>query len=66
MSAPSSPCIRICAIDPAHGLCQGCGRTLREIAEWSRLSESERRAIMAGLAERLDVLRQEPGESDAT
>lgn len=57
MSAASSPCIRICVIDPASQLCEGCGRTLQEIAQWSRLSESERRAIMATLEERLSSLR---------
>ena len=51
MSAISSPCIKICVIDPASKLCQGCGRTLQEIAQWSRLSEAERLAIMARLEE---------------
>eukprot|EP01042_Synura_sphagnicola_P011096 gene11096-14192_t len=40
------PCIKVCVIDPASKLCQGCGRTLQEIAQWSRLSEPERLAIM--------------------
>jgi predicted Fe-S protein YdhL (DUF1289 family) len=61
MSAASSPCIRVCVIDPASQLCEGCGRTLQEIAEWSRLSESERRAIMATLSERLSSRR---GDAD--
>ncbi len=38
MSAISSPCIKVCVIDPVCKLCQGCGRTLQEIAQWSRLS----------------------------
>jgi predicted Fe-S protein YdhL (DUF1289 family) len=49
----SSPCIQICVIDPASGLCEGCGRTLAEIADWSRLSEAERLAIMARLPQRM-------------
>ncbi|WP_091830885.1 DUF1289 domain-containing protein [Bosea lupini] len=53
MSAISSPCIKICVMDPASKLCQGCGRTLQEIAQWSRLSEAERLAIMAMLETRL-------------
>lgn len=53
MTAPSSPCIKLCVIDKASGLCEGCGRTLQEIATWSRLSEPERLAIMATLKERL-------------
>lgn len=52
MSVASSPCIKVCVIDPASGLCEGCGRTLQEIAQWARLSEVERQAIMAELPER--------------
>jgi predicted Fe-S protein YdhL (DUF1289 family) len=61
MSAVSSPCIRICVIDPVSKLCEGCGRTLQEIAHWSRLSETERLAIMARLEERRN--RQRDGEA---
>ena len=57
MSAISSPCIKICVIDPVRKLCQGCGRTLEEIAQWSRLAEAERLAIMATLEERLNPSR---------
>ncbi|WP_454657628.1 DUF1289 domain-containing protein [Bosea beijingensis] len=53
MSAASTPCIKICVIDPVSKLCEGCGRTLAEIAQWGRLSEAERLAIMAVLPERL-------------
>ncbi|WP_073629134.1 DUF1289 domain-containing protein [Pseudoxanthobacter soli] len=48
----SSPCIRLCAIDGATGLCRGCGRTLDEIAAWGGLSETARLAIIAHLPER--------------
>ena len=47
-----SPCINVCAIDPATGLCSGCGRTLDEIARWASLSDHERQAIMRALPER--------------
>lgn len=50
---PSSPCTKVCILDAASGLCQGCGRTRDEIAAWGLLSEPMRRAIMAGLATRL-------------
>jgi uncharacterized protein len=50
---PSSPCTKVCVIDPATGLCRGCGRTRNEIAAWSGLPEARRRAIMAGLAVRM-------------
>jgi len=53
MSRVSSPCIRVCILDPETGLCEGCGRTREEIARWFRLPEEERRRIMAELPERM-------------
>lgn len=44
-----SPCIKLCVIDSATGLCEGCRRTLREIATWASLTDAERRRIMAEL-----------------
>ena len=32
--AVPSPCISVCVMDPASGLCAGCYRTLAEIADW--------------------------------
>lgn len=49
----SSPCQRICMVSGQTGLCVGCGRTLKEIASWARLTEAERVAIMAALPARL-------------
>jgi len=60
MSAVSTPCIKICVIDPASKLCEGCGRTLAEIAQWGGLSEAERHAVMAELPERLRGRTPEP------
>lgn len=45
----STPCIGICRLDDATGLCQGCGRSMAQIAAWPRLSEPERKALMAQL-----------------
>jgi len=47
-----SPCIKVCIIDPATGYCEGCARTLKEIAKWGSLSPLDRRQIMAELAGR--------------
>lgn len=52
-SRPSSPCTKVCILDAATGLCEGCGRTRDEIALWGSLSEPKRRAIMATLDGRL-------------
>ena len=54
---PASPCVKICVVDPASGLCIGCGRTVAEIATWRELDADERRAIMAGLEQRLRAAR---------
>ncbi|MFA6968781.1 DUF1289 domain-containing protein [Bosea sp. (in: a-proteobacteria)] len=51
-NAISSPCIKACMLDPVSKLCEGCGRSMAEIARWGSLSEAERLAIMARLQER--------------
>jgi predicted Fe-S protein YdhL (DUF1289 family) len=55
--AIASPCVKICVFDKEAGLCMGCGRTLDEIAGWLRLSDDERRAVMAALPARLAAAR---------
>jgi uncharacterized protein len=40
-----SPCISVCVIDERTGLCTGCQRTLDEIAAWSVLDDTDRRAV---------------------
>ncbi len=47
-----SPCINICKMDAASGLCRGCHRTLDEIAAWSRLDDAARTNILAAVASR--------------
>lgn len=49
---PASPCIQICRMDEATGLCQGCFRTLSEIAVWSRCGAAERLEILARVEKR--------------
>lgn len=40
-----SPCIGICALD-AQGTCEGCLRTVDEIARWSTMGDAERLHVM--------------------
>ena len=47
-----SPCIKVCTMESATGLCAGCGRTLDEIARWGAMTNSEREAIMRELPAR--------------
>jgi len=49
MPAVSSPCIKVCVIDPVSGLCRGCLRDLDEIAAWGVMGEPARRRVMENL-----------------
>ena len=40
-----SPCRQICRLGD-DGRCDGCGRTLDEIARWSALAPAERRVVV--------------------
>jgi predicted Fe-S protein YdhL (DUF1289 family) len=63
MDAPprpiATPCIKVCVIDGASGLCLGCYRSLTEVASWQKLSEAERAAIMDELAARRSLIAPE-------
>jgi predicted Fe-S protein YdhL (DUF1289 family) len=48
----ASPCINVCRMNPDTGLCEGCRRTLDEIAAWSGMSAEEKRAVLARLQAR--------------
>lgn len=49
----TSPCIDVCRMDPLSGWCQGCLRTIDEIAGWGRLDDRTRLEIWG----RLDARR---------
>lgn len=51
-----SPCLSICAVDGRANACAGCGRTLKEIAGWSRMSDGERGAVLRQLPARIEAL----------
>jgi uncharacterized protein len=53
-----SPCVRVCAIEPATGLCGGCGRSLEEIARWVLMTDEERARIMNELSDRRTQARR--------
>jgi len=54
-----SPCIDVCRIDPRTGWCEGCLRTLDEIAAWGALDDTGKRAVWTKLAERRRVVEAE-------
>lgn len=51
-----SPCTGVCRIAPpgacCEGLCEGCHRSLDEIAAWSKLDDDARRRVWALLPAR--------------
>ncbi len=47
MSEVASPCVALCRIGPGAPWCEGCRRTLDEIAAWSTLDDAGRRAVLA-------------------
>jgi uncharacterized protein len=46
VSTVASPCVSICVMNDATGLCRGCCRTLDEIARWSVMHDSEKKAVL--------------------
>jgi uncharacterized protein len=47
-----SPCISICRMDAVSGFCEGCFRTLEEIAAWGMMADIEKRALWQELVRR--------------
>ena len=47
--AIASPCTNVCRMD-ARGQCEGCLRTLDEIAGWSTMSDDEKHVVWGALA----------------
>jgi predicted Fe-S protein YdhL (DUF1289 family) len=54
VAAVPSPCVSVCRMNMDTDLCEGCLRTLDEIAAWGRMSEDDKRDVWAALAKRLD------------
>jgi uncharacterized protein len=48
-----SPCVSICRMDPVSELCEGCFRTLDEIALWGRMEEEGKREIWRLIGQRI-------------
>lgn len=56
----ASPCISVCNINDATGLCEGCFRTLDEIAVWSQMDNAAKREVWSRI-----TLRAEQSKSQA-
>jgi predicted Fe-S protein YdhL (DUF1289 family) len=53
--AVPSPCINVCRMDAASGLCEGCLRTLAEIAGWASMDEADKRCVWQQIAQRREA-----------
>ena len=47
-----SPCVSVCRIDAASGWCEGCQRTLEEIAGWGTMTDEARLAVWSRIRAR--------------
>ena len=61
----ASPCNSVCRIDPRTGLCEGCFRTLDEIARWSTIDDAQKRAVRDALRLRRRALRAKADSGEA-
>jgi len=53
-----SPCVKICVLDPASGMCRGCYRTIEEVAQWVEYTTEEKLGVLERVAQR----KKEAGE----
>ncbi len=59
MSEVQSPCIKLCHRD-SKDVCFGCRRTGEEIGRWSKMSDEERKAVIAETYNRTNVTGEMP------
>ena len=41
-----SPCINNCKLNEISNICEGCGRTMKEIIQWTLMTTEKRKEIM--------------------
>ena len=51
-AAVVSPCVNVCRMNAQTGWCEGCARSLDEIARWGSSDDCERRAVLERLPSR--------------
>jgi predicted Fe-S protein YdhL (DUF1289 family) len=56
-----SPCVKICVVHPVERICTGCLRSLDEIANWGRMSNADRAALVKELPKREGRLKKRRG-----
>jgi predicted Fe-S protein YdhL (DUF1289 family) len=54
-----SPCTSVCKMDPSTGWCEGCLRTIDEIAAWAGLADADKLVIWDRLGERREQIEMD-------
>ena len=62
MSSTDSPCIEYCIYNYEEDFCEGCGRNLLEISDWSRFSKDEKALVMETSKKRLRIIERSKEE----
>ncbi|MEI5997165.1 DUF1289 domain-containing protein [Paraburkholderia bengalensis] len=61
-----SPCINVCRMNAATGLCDGCLRTIDEIASWSSFDDDAKRAVWDAIEQRhADIMAKQNSTREA-
>ena len=50
-----SPCVSVCQMHTSSGLCDGCFRTIDEIAGWSRMDNGDKRVVWDRIVQRAQL-----------
>ena len=58
-----SPCISVCRMDASTGWCEGCLRTIDEIAGWSTFDDNAKRAVWDAIEMRHAACMAQPTTS---
>lgn len=53
----SSPCVRNCCLDD-NDVCLGCYRSIKEIMQWSNMSDAEKSSTLDKSQSRQELARQ--------
>jgi predicted Fe-S protein YdhL (DUF1289 family) len=59
----ASPCVNVCSIDARTGWCEGCLRTIDEIAAWGVLNNAQKREVWKLLPQRRHAIDASRGET---
>lgn len=57
-----SPCVKVCELDAANGLCRGCYRTQDERDWWVAYSDDQQREVLRRCEQRRAALADGTGE----